>query len=181
MCSIYASLVVSRELLQRNIMEDVRKWMERRLSSVPGLLAIIVTDRQILMSDDLLIVHVFLKPPGHLLNIVDLLKGQRKILHRAFFSMCQLPLTGAGTMALLPSCNKQKSYLENRQQCNVVDAGVPQGSKHDPLLWLIYCNDIVNDTESREGVPVVRASTAECPETAVRSPFSGTEYTTDVP
>ena len=172
-------------------MEDVRKWMERRLSSVPGLLAIIVTDRQILMSDDLLIVHVFLKPPGHLLNIVDLLKGQRKILHRAFFSMCQLPLTGAGTMALLPSCNKQKSYLENRQQCNVVDgmkskfeyfsAGVPQGSKHDPLLWLIYCNDIVNDTESREGVPVVRASTAECPETAVRSPFSGTEYTTDVP
>ena len=38
-------------------MEDVRKWMERRLGSVPGLLAIIVTDRQILMSDDL-----FLKP-----------------------------------------------------------------------------------------------------------------------
>ena len=33
-------------------MEDVRKWMESRLGSVPGLLAIIVTDRQILMSDD---------------------------------------------------------------------------------------------------------------------------------
>ena len=28
-------------------MEDVRKWMESRLGSVPGLLAIIVTDRQI--------------------------------------------------------------------------------------------------------------------------------------
>ena len=33
-------------------MEDVRKWMENRLGSVPGLLAIIVTDRQILMIDD---------------------------------------------------------------------------------------------------------------------------------
>ena len=31
---------------QKN-MEDVRKWMESRLGSVPGLLAIIVTDRQI--------------------------------------------------------------------------------------------------------------------------------------
>ena len=28
-------------------MDDVRKWMESRLGSVPGLLAIIVTDRQI--------------------------------------------------------------------------------------------------------------------------------------
>ena len=28
-----------------SIMEDVKKWMESRLGSVPGLLAIIVTDR----------------------------------------------------------------------------------------------------------------------------------------
>merc|ERR1719402_1794272 len=29
-----------------SIMEDVKKWMESRLGSVPGLLAIIVTDRE---------------------------------------------------------------------------------------------------------------------------------------
>ena len=69
-------------------MEDVRKWMESRLGSVPGLLAIIVTDRQI-------IVHNFSN------------------------------------------------------------------------LCISFSNELLC---SREGVPVVRASTAECPETAVRSP-----------
>ena len=51
-----------------------------------------------------------------------------------------------------------ESYLSNRVQCTVVDgtksnfqeikAGIPQGSKLGPLLWLLYVNDIVKDIES---------------------------------
>ena len=50
------------------------------------------------------------------------------------------------------------SYLAGRKQVVVVDgvksdilevqAGVPQGSRLGPLLFIIYMNDIVNDIES---------------------------------
>jgi hypothetical protein len=51
-----------------------------------------------------------------------------------------------------------ESYLSNRIQCTVVDgvkskfqeikAGIPQGSKLGPLLWLLYVNDIIDGIES---------------------------------
>ena len=51
-----------------------------------------------------------------------------------------------------------RSYLSNRKQIVVigqcksdikdVQAGIPQGSRLGPLLWLLYINDIVEDLES---------------------------------
>ena len=50
------------------------------------------------------------------------------------------------------------SYLTNRKQCVVInncksnfkdiEAGVPQGSRLGPLLWILYAQDIIDNLES---------------------------------
>ena len=50
-----------------------------------------------------------------------------------------------------------KSYLSDRKQivtidgykstCKTIIAGVPQGSRLGPILWILYANDILDDLE----------------------------------
>ena len=75
-----------------------------------------------------------------------------KVWHRGLIA--KLKQAGVEDKAL----NLFRSYLEGRRQVVVIDgvksnieeikAGVPQGSRLGPLLFLIYINDIIEDIES---------------------------------
>ena len=93
--------------------------------------------------------------------------AQNKNSHGVFLDVCSAfdKVWHRGLLAKLSQAGVDgmfydiiSSYLDNRKQIVVVDgkksdildirAGVPQGSRLGPLLFLIYMNDITDDIES---------------------------------
>ena len=102
----------------------------------------------------------------YLVHNIRLAWGQKNIANTVFLDISAAfdKVWHAGLLAKLAQIGVEgsfhailKSYLENRRQRVVIDsvyseelpikAGIPQGSRLGPLLFIIYINDILKDIE----------------------------------